>query len=411
MLFAANSHLRYQQRQVDTQAKHFFDQIPQHGNNASAQKFDRLGAQLGFVPNARYSTPVVIDSLAAANFQAIDPHLNQFLQAQTNKIAGPLDPLPLILQRYLQQQQIPLITLQQHLLSSPGPQWEVNIEQLVDVNAPSPGFFNVHNLQKLLLLLVLEAHQHRQPDEMLAALEASWRLNRAIAQRSDLSSQISLSIISAQQASILRHLPNIPTHWHSRLLAQSQQQPVMKGLRFEAWLRYQTSRAAWLPGITSANNATAAEKLRAALANRFSIQAYFKLVSVDNTQTVHRALDQLLALNVCTTSQVSAEKVIANTHTAAWNKAIPLSPTVVARRWQSTGNRALALELSEYTLAIKHSYQATNTLPAALLTKPSLTCPGKYWRYRKANNGTITLSLDAELLSPTAIPLSYQLQL
>ncbi|MGC1527964.1 MAG: hypothetical protein WA783_18110 [Phormidesmis sp.] len=418
VLFAANSYLRQQQQQVDAQAKHFFDQVLQYAGNDSAEQFDRLSAQLGFTPNAQYSTPAITDGLAAANFQAIDPLLTQFLQTETHKISGPLDPLPLVLQQYLQQQQTPLIKVQQHLLSSPDPQWDVNIERLTDVEYRSPGFFNVHNVQKLLLLKVLDAHQHHQPDEMLAALEASWRLNRAIAQRSDLSSQISLSITAAQQASILRHLPDVPVYWQPRLLEQSLQQPIMKGLRFEVWLRYLTSQAAWIPSFAptdsatdnATNSATVSEKLRTTLTNRFSIQTYFQLVSVNNTQTVHRALDQLAALNVCTTPQVVAEKIIANTHTAVWNNAIPLSPTVIARRWQTTGNRALALELSEYVLALKHLYPATDTWPAALPTKPSLACPGKHWRYQKANDGMITLSLNSQMLSPAAIPLSYRLR-
>ncbi len=412
-LLAASSQLHRQQQQIDAQAKRFFDQVPQHASNDSAQQFDRLGAQLGFLPNAYYSASVAIDPLAAASYQAIDPVLNQFLQAQTSKVSDLLDPLPIVLQQYLQQQRTDLSAIEQYLLNGPAPQWEMNIERLATTDYPSPGFVNVHNVQKLLLLLALDAHQRNRPREALTALEASWWLNHAIAQRSDLPSQISVSIISAQQGAILRHLSDVPSHWQPRLLVQSQQQPIMKGLRFETWLRYQTSQASWLPAVASEKDTAVSKRLRSALARRFSVQTYFKLVLIDNTQTVHRALNKLTALNVCTTPQISAEKIVANTHTADWNNHIPFSPAITARRWQTTGSRMLSLELSGYVLEVKHLYSQgnkgtdTHAWPDSLPDKPSLTCPGESWRYRKADDGMISLSFSNQLPSPTAIPLSY----
>ncbi|MEL6554471.1 MAG: hypothetical protein AAFQ63_13525, partial [Cyanobacteria bacterium J06621_11] len=357
--------------------------------------------------NATYSAPIQVNAAANSAFRQIEPALNQFIEAQTNKISGPLDPLPSELQDYLRRHQNEITAIRTHILDHPDPKWDMNIALMAESDYPAPGFFNVRSVQKLLLLQTIDAHHQAKPAELHSTLEATWQLNQAIAQRSDLSSQVSVSVISVQQASILRHLPNIPHHWRTRLREQSQQQPIMKGVQFETWLWYETAKASWIPEVMPAPTASMIEKLQAALTNRISPQTYFKLLSVDNTKAVQQALNQLTKINICTTSQLQAETMLSGIQTATWNKREAVPATSMAKRWQTAGNRILALELSEYVLEAKQQRQETGEWPVTIPPKASQICPTEQWTYQRTEDGNI-LSFSKRLLSPTAIPLIYR---
>ncbi len=407
-LLGANGYLRHQQKLIDAEAERFFTQISTHSGNASGQTFDALSAKIGLSPNATYSQPIFINGPNALAFQRIESMLSHFIEQQSNKVTGPLDPLPPLLQQYLVTQQADIDRIQAHLLTSPPPLWNMDIKQLTDASYLAPGFFNVRSVQKLLLLAVIDAHHRGQSAEVIATLDAIWQLNQAIAQRSDLSSQVSVSVISAQQAGLLRHLPNVPVYWQNRLVEQSHHQPVMKGVRFEAWLRYETLKAGWIPTAAPSKTASVSEKMQTGLSNRFSFQTFFKLLSIDSAQTLHRALDQLEELNVCTTSQAGAEAMLSDIQTAFWNSGTALSPEVMGRRWQTAGDRALSLELSQYILQIKQQQEKTGQWPNTVKSKRSQVCPGEQWRYQRNHDNAISISLSKQLLSPTAIPHLYR---
>ena len=306
-LFGINLYLQQAQAQIDKQADAYFSQIDSYEGNASAEQIDQLSAKLGLLPNTAYAHPIEINREAALHYQGIEASLNQFLIEQTSKVSGPLDSLPIELQSYLTAQRDTLTEIQTYLLNHEAPRWSSDSELMALSDHKPMGFFNVRSIQKLLLLAALDAYHH-QPNEVVNTLEASWKLNESIKQRSDLSSQVLLSVISHQRASILRHLDNVPLHWHIRIQTQAQSQPILKGLIFENWLRYRTLQGTWIPTITPAENAPISEKVRAALSNRFSAQGYFKLSAINTTQTTHQALAQLKQLNVCTTPKITAEQ-------------------------------------------------------------------------------------------------------
>lgn len=407
LLFGANVYLQQQQPQLDAQSASFFDQTPVHHTNLAARRFDELGAQLGLGPNATYQNPIFVDTAAAQSFQTIETSLSQFLEAQSNKISGPLDPLPPELQQFFQAYQPIIDQLQSYLLTGAIPQWEMDIEQMADTSYQAPGFFNVRSVHKLLLISAVQAHSQNNLQQALDALEASWLLNQAIVQRSDLSSQISVSVISAQQAGLLRHISNVPPHWQPRLIALSQQQPVIKGVRFEAWLRYEIAKSGWIPILVPAETASMGERLQASIANSFSLQAYFKLLTVNRTRTAHKALVQLTESTICDRSQTDMEAHLTNIRTAKWNGDTAISPVITAKRWQTAGDRTLALELSQYVLEIKQKLAKDGQWPSTYPSKPSQVCPGEHWHYQQTDSG-ILLSFSKQLLSPTAIPLIYR---
>ena len=269
---------------------------------------------------------------------------------------------------------------------------------------------NTRNTQKLLLVSAIDYYQHNQPDQMVAALEASWRLNQAVSHRPDLISQVSASAVSEYQAGLLRHLNGVPSSWQARLAQQAEQQSVINGVRFDVWLQYESLQKSLSLATTSASatSSISVKRLSNSLAYWFSPVHYFNLTNIDAAQTAHRALDRLSTLDPCSTTQAEAEAMLAKEVTAQWNTALAPVPAVLARRWKVAGDRTLALELTQKVLQAKQQAQATGQWPDSLPNTASIACPKEHWIYQREDNNTITISLSTQLMPAPSLPLSYQ---
>lgn len=381
-------HSKRQQATTDIQANAFFARFPATRLNDSAQQIDRLGAALGFSPNARYLDPAEIDSVAAADFRAIDQSLTEFLQAQTTLVSGPLTLLPADLSTYLNIYRGKITSAQQQILASDLPQWELSGETLFDPNYPPPGFFNIFYLQKLILLSAIDYHHTGQRARMIAAMDASWRLNQAIAQRPDLVSQLLFSIVLAQQASLLRHFDAVPTYWQARLASHSPQQAILTGLQFENWLKYKLSQSTW------------------PARQWFSMQPYFELKTIRAINTAHTAVDWLATTDICSMPQTVVERRLAARQVNEGGAETAFSSAAIARRWKRAGDRALAIELSQHVLAAKQQRAEQGMWPTTLPNLDSQVCPGERWVYELTGD-TITLSLSKQLVTGAVVPLRY----
>lgn len=390
---------REQQATTDVQADAFFARFPAATLNDSAQQIDRLGAALGFSPNARYLDPVDIDPVAAADFQAIDPVLTRFLQEQTILVSGPLELLPADLSTYLNTYRSKILSAQEMILAGDLPQWDLTVEALFDPTYPSPGFFNVLYLQKLILLSAVEYHHQGQRAQMLSAMDASWRLNQAIAQRPDLVSQLLSSLVLAQQASLLRHLEAVPADWQARLASHSPQRAILTGLRFEGWLKYKVLQSTW--SVRRPSGAFSSQ-----LSEWFSMRSYFKLKAITTANTTHAALDWLATTDVCSMPQSVVERRLETLQVSEGGAETAFSSAAIARRWKSAGDRALAIELSQHVLAAKQQRLEQGMWPTTLPDLDSQICPGERWVYELTGD-TMTLSLSKQLVTGAAVPLRY----
>ncbi len=421
MLFRNGVLSRQQQRAVAIQTTAFFDQVDTYPRNTSAQVFDMLGAQLGFDPNDPRNLNYELDAQAARVYRTIEDDLTQFIQAQAAKTSGPLSPIPPSLGAYLQFAQPKLAAIQTHLLESEPPNWEMDVAQMSEQNYPFPSLANTANVQKLLLLLAIDSQQRKQPAESTAALEASWQLNSAIMRRPDLVSQVSASVVSSYQTGLLRHFSKVPAQWQDRL---AQQPAVLSGLTFDVWLQYIT-----LQKLLASTNQDASDSLEpphtrrfmGALSYWFSPVHYFMLTNIDTAKTAHSTIDQLQALSVCATTQSEAQQQLAQQKTARWNEAIAPVPSVLARRWKTAGDRALAQELTQQVLRAKQHFEHSGQWPNYLSPKASEACPGEYWVYKytadTSTGNAITFALSNQYSSgqythtipspPPVIPLQY----
>ncbi|MEL6604048.1 MAG: hypothetical protein AAFP20_12560 [Cyanobacteria bacterium J06614_10] len=418
-LFAMGHRARQQQPKIDRQAIQYFSDLPVYVQNESALEFDRLATDLGFLTNGGNDPTLKINPDAAVAFQTITPSLLTFLHAQTTKTAGPLDAPPPDLASYLDTYDDTIKKIQAHMLSAELPLWEMDMLHM-PIDSLLPGFVNVFHVQKLLLLSVIDTHQQGRTADSIETLEASWRLNQAIAQRPDLVSQTLAAIVSAQQAGIIRHLQAVPTHWQRRLSEQNQQRSVIDGVTFEMWLQYLATRRSWQPPRQTAQTGETLESLYSTttggpketafprLSSLFSPEAYFQLIFLDTIANAQESLTQLGELDVCSTPPVVVEQLIDTVQTARWHKGAALSPMVTAKRWKLAGDRALAAELSQQVLQVKQHFTRHGTWPEALANPNSLTCPGESWIYTVSEENTVTITLSKTLLTLPVIPLQYQ---
>ena len=400
---------RRQKAQMDIRADTFFTQIPTHPKNASAQQFDQLGASLGFLPNDIVSLTQPINTSAEKDYRAIEKSLRYFLQTQTNKVSGPLEPLPAHLQNYLTAHQESLTAIQTHILESEAPQWEVDFERMFEVNYPFLGQVNTRNVQNLLLLSVIDHTQQGQTVLALTALEASWQLNQAVLQHPDAVSQVLGDIVSVYQAGLLRHLADVPTFWQTRLSQQTQHQSVLAGYRFEAWLQYETLQASLMSARPSVAGSPLDNRLRELLSYWFSPTYAFQISSIDTAHTTHRALDQLAALNVCATTQLMVEHMILQAAPSQPEQTIVLLPKGLAQWWKLAGDRALAIELTQKVLKAKQQVSAAGQWPDNFSDLASQTCPGEHWVYELSDDRrAVTFSLSARLRPAPLVSLRYK---
>lgn len=411
--------VRQQQPEIDRQAMQYFSNLPAYVQNESALELDRLATDLGFLTNGGSDPTLEINQDAAVAFKAITPSLLTFLHAQTTKTAGPLEAPPPDLASYLDTYGDKIEKIKTHVLNTEAPRWEMDMLHM-NIDSLLPGFVNVFHVQKLFLLSLIDAHQQGQTADSIATLEASWRLNQAIAQRPDLVSQTLAAIVSAQQAGLIRHLQDVPTHWQTRLSKQNQQRSVMDGVTFEMWLQYLATRRSWqthrqteqtsetLENLYSSNTGSLEATSLANLSSLFSPEAYFQLVFLNTIANAQETLTQLAELDVCSTPPVVVERLIDTVQTARWHKGTALSPMVTAKRWKLAGDRALAGELSQQVLQVKQHFAQHGTWPDALATPNSLTCPGESWIYTVSEEGRVTITLSKALLTMPVIPLQYQ---
>lgn len=434
LLFNAGVRARKQSARMDEAASYFLTHFPAQSQNSAAARFDRLAAELGFVSNG--STKLFVAAAAEQDYRRIAALLDDFLETQLSKSSGSLDALPEELSQYLAKYKSSLTALQTHLLESPAPVWALDIDRMSRADYPHPGFTNAFNVQKLLLLLAVERSASGHLEQMMQAMEASWRLNEAISQRPDLVSQLLVSSTIERQAGLLRHMDSVPAVglevWQERLSGALQQTPfagradqrsgggrrlalnlsgdsgVLAGLQFDSWLQYRV-----LQRSLSSTIRFSGEGPLAALSYWFSPVYYFELTNVDTRSASQLAIETLAGLDVCQTTSLEAEQLLNSGGTAAWNDA-RLPVEMLVRRWKLASDRQLALELTQKILLVQQAAQLSGQWPSRLPNLDSEVCLGEYWTYEHSKDDStlsggeaISLSFSTSVDSQITVPLHY----
>ena len=417
---------------MDAAADSFLSQIPQQSQNDAAKQFDRLAAKLGFIPNSA-DVLLRVDAAAEQDYRAIETLLNEFLASQLIKTTGALAVPPAKLSDYLTQYEASLAALQTHLLDNPAPLWEIDFERMSGLGHSPPGFINVLNTQKLLLLSAISHAQKADTDQMLQAMEASWILNEAVSKHPDLVSQLLVSFTAEQQSGLLRQMEGIPVVWqekwqmrlsdrnyttgfidkNTKNTSETWSRPALErsitsGLQFDAWLQYKMlARSLLSPTVRRSHNRSAASQLSSRVSYWFSPVYYFSLSNIDTYATSQRAIEILRTLDTCQTTQTEAERQISVAQTAVWNRN-QLPAKTLARRWKEAGDRALTLELTQKILLAKQLAQQNGEWPVALPGLDSDVCPGESWIYERTEGGAVAFFFSTDIDSQAQVPLHYQ---
>ena len=418
VLFRTGVQARRAAVEMDAAAAVFLAQFSQQPQNAAAKRFDRLAADLGFVPNSANGL-LRVNITAEQDYREVEGLLDEFLQLQAASLLPATVSMPAELTQYLNDYNVPLAAIQTELLEREAPLWEVDFERMSETRYSMPGFLNALNVQKLLLLSVVVHYRSGQIAQMERALEASWRLNQAIATRSDLVSQLLVSLTTEKQAGILRHIDAMPAEfyetWQVRFGEASQRgtAALANGLQFDAWLQYTT-----LQGSLSRMTGGASKKspsidasvdLVSTLSYWFSPAYYFSLSNVDTNAASQRALERLSRLDLCEVTRSEVLRQLDLEKTAVWNKTVVPSETL-ARRWKDAGDRALAIELTQKVLLVKQLAQS-DQWTEAMPDLRSEVCPGKSWVYEVDDDGTASLSFSIQMDSKALVPLTYHFDL
>ncbi|MEO8430119.1 MAG: hypothetical protein ABI592_01330 [Acidobacteriota bacterium] len=222
-------------------------QFPTAGASAGALALEDLAAKVGvpLAPRApaeagslglkpRYDTGRSEPTAEAAKEQKEHgPLAGTYLSAE---IASPRehigDPSPDVL-RYFDNHSAVLDEIRAVLLGEADISWEVDVSQ--GVRGPAPNLLGIIRMERLLLARALLEARGGRADEALRTVEASWRLNEALASRPELISQLVAVSGARLLAGVLRKIDAPAFGWAERLRSGSILAGTVAAFENEVW--------------------------------------------------------------------------------------------------------------------------------------------------------------------------------
>lgn len=219
----------------------FLERYPPTQDNTTERDLEKLGAAMG-VDMAPAETPgrVHPKAEAAKRFAAINGPLKAFFTANKDATETLLSPLPADLAAFLESVRPGLDAVRIRLAQGPPPVWARDLG--AGFEARIPNYLGVLIFQKLLLLDAREQLRTGREAQAGEILEASWRLNQAVADNSPIliTQLIAQAVIRLQQP-ILRSFSRAPAGWPARLLRLDQQSRILRAMQCEAFSAHLTS--------------------------------------------------------------------------------------------------------------------------------------------------------------------------
>jgi hypothetical protein len=219
----------------------FLERYPAIQDNRTVRDLEKLGAEIG-IDMAPAETPGHLHPKpeAAKRFEAIKGSLNAFFTASRTSTDATLAPRSPELAAFLDSVRPALDSIRTRLAAGPPPVWARDLGTGLDTRIPN--YFGVLMLQKLFLLDARE--QLRAGCETRAGeiLEASWRLNEAVAANNPvlITQLIAQAVIRLQQP-VLRSFPRTPAGWPARLRHLDLQSRVLLALQCENFSAHRSS--------------------------------------------------------------------------------------------------------------------------------------------------------------------------
>jgi hypothetical protein len=446
-LIIGNLIAAHQEKKIDAAKEQFRKHFPLTEANESALKLEELTAQLGVSVRPGYSriSPTRYLNSAgyeakAKEFQKIRIELDNYLNAQLKKTTDEIDIPPEKLRKYLSSNASALAAVQDHLLKSELPQWEIQDISNSTSEDALPSFLGFVNFQRVLTLNILEKTRQGQNEEAVKSLEVSWKLSQSLWKRPEFITQLVAIIMARQQIPVMRKMSDLPPIWQSRLeraIKYNLPQSFLTSLAGESFGFSNTARTVTPTRITNYYfpNDIESSYFNLGLPSYFSYfftansdfyinppddinltflyaihRPYFRLAAVDSWEKMNRTAIELPKEYFCSFEP----KEFAKKHKlipASWNSV----DTSLVSQWRKVIKMAVHMELTQKILQIKQIAAKQGKWPQKITgIESSAICKDAKWIYQVSENGTMSIALNKKFdwlqekpEDKSSIPLEY----
>ncbi|MBD2489055.1 type IV pilin-like G/H family protein [Aulosira sp. FACHB-615] len=370
VLQAAKPSLLAEKKAIKSEMSGVFDSFSVKANSP-ARKIQEIAAwQLGFnlltVPSQEFKVP---ENKVLAFVDVAD-----LLQKQFNDKSQVLNHnLDKKLRSYVNKNKTAIATIRNLLLNNEVPRWGIDYKWIKegDFQAPSPSYIGVVNLQRLLIIDILDKQQQGNNQEMLKSLEASWKLSESLKDEPSLIGQLVNIIIRRSQLRVLEKIDNLPVVWQQRLLEKDYTQAMIQALNIEAFSQWQG-----LDKIIPPEKDTQLSQL---------YRDWYGINNFKINQEFYRAIAQRKN-NLCSLNIQALEKQY-------FPQNATISPSYV-KQILKAHDLMLESEMLQKVLQVKAAIHPGKALPRELSEMPSNICSGNKWLYKSAADGKWLIYLD-----------------
>ncbi|AUT00874.1 hypothetical protein CLI64_10965 [Nostoc sp. CENA543] len=379
VLQAAAPLLLEQKQAIIVEVYNSFDELPKSRNKTAIKIRELAASQLGFNILTTAEEDLKIPDSKKAEFLEVSELLRQQFDDQTQQIP---QTLPTKLRSYVNQHSRNITRIRNLLLTEETPTWGLDYKYIKDgdFQAPIPSYLGIVNLQRLLLIDVLEQLQKGNNQEMLKSLEASWKLSESLQNEPSLIGQLVNIIIRRSQIRVMQKIGKLPVVWQGRLLAHDYTKSLLHSLNNEAF--------SILQGLDKIIPPEKDTPLRQIYRNWYGV----------NTYTFYQGFYQAVEReknNLCSVDVKDMEKQYFPYDNS-------MSPSYVTQIFKAH-YLMLESEMMQKVLQLQTSANSPVEIPANV-------CLGNKWIYQTLPNGKRSISLDKQPIWLSQIkrsPLNY----
>ena len=440
-LVAGNFIAERREQEIEAELAAFSSKVTRQTDyNETAIALKTLSAQLGFnvyswsedtkSKFARDIGKIAIEPGDRKSWEAIEPKLKEYLNAQITKPSSEIDRPPPELQQYLKVNAKTIAQIREVVSRQGAPVWKMNLDPVLegDFTFRLPSYLGIAQLQKVLALDILEKQRNGQTEAARSMLETTWQINTSLEDSPLLIGQLVNLINGRYIAGTMRKLGNLPIEWQQRLVDRDYSQSVVTSIQGEYFGYFNIIRRTPPKEIfttvelfeynpTPAINPTPAKTLQKHAATLAAVslspitKLWLRFSAIDGYQVNKKAIEQYQAqpMNVCASDAFEFKE-----RPAFWNVVGQITFPSSFNQPAKGQKFMLDSELTQKVLQANALAAKTGQWPGTLPNLESSVCPGYTWVYQVAKDGTMSLSLSqepkwaAQRLKYSGLPLTYR---
>lgn len=245
-IIGGNAYARYRERQVERAWVQSFgplqkllDRYPTTTRNETARRLERLAEPLGLDLAPKTEEMSSADARAVSRpdqkeseeeWQAV----SRYLTSQLEKPEAGVDRPPKEVERFFAAHGSDLRALATELATSPAPRWDFD-PSILPSHQPIPSLRALIRLQRALLAGGLIDPAGKNLGAPGQTLEASWRLNQALSEMSQLTSQLIAVAVARMQVGALRKMEVDASLWRAWLAEHDFKRSVLDTELLALW--------------------------------------------------------------------------------------------------------------------------------------------------------------------------------